>query len=162
MRVASLFQKLYYYKSIDEMPIYNWFKIQETNDLTHVLKVKRKCSKREALILQNALQTMTNEYIDTFGINDQYKKILGLKRDIRIREIQLMTTGERINNTFIKVLKLELTMLLKKNQKVDTSSAWIHAKKYMNGNLDTKTTTVKEFYSILNELKKEVEASHAR
>lgn len=160
MRLLSLFRKLKYFKSIDEMPIYNWFKLQETNELTHLLKVKKLCSKREVLILQNALQSITNEYIDFFGINDQYKKILELKRNIRIKEIQLITTGERINKTFIKVLKSELNLLIQSAQKSDTGNVSVHVNKYMGYRIDLKSTSVKEFYSILNHIKKEAEASY--
>lgn len=149
-----------YFKSIDEMPIYNWFKLQESNDLTYLLKVQRKCSRRDIFTLQTALQDMTNEYIDTFGINEDYKKILELKRDIFIKEAQLAITGERINNTFINVLKGELKIALSKSQKSDTVDVSVHVSKYMGYRIDMKNTSVKEFYSILFHIKKEVEASH--
>lgn len=158
--IFNLFSKFEYYKSIDECPIYVWFKVQESNDLTYLLINKRKCSIKDMAVLKEALYTMTNEYIDTFGISDQYKTILELQRDIRVKEIDLLLTGEKINKTFISILKSKLKAKLEGSQRSDTSSVWIHAKKYMGGNLDMRTTTVKEFYSILNELKKEVEASH--
>ncbi|MES2287771.1 MAG: hypothetical protein V4547_18935 [Bacteroidota bacterium] len=160
MRFLSFFRKLQYHTSIETMPIYSWFKLQETNDLTYLLKVKKECSKSEVLTLQNALQIMTNEYIDTFGINDQYKKILELNRDIFIKKAQLAMTGERINNTFINVLQAELNALLKSNQKSDTGDVIVAMSKHIGGGMiDTKKMTVLEFYQILNHNKKEVQAS---
>ncbi len=159
MNFLRLFSKLNYYKSIDEMPIFNWFKIQETNDLSYLLYKKRGCTPKQAAILKEALQLMTNEYIDTFGISDQYKNILELKRDIRVKEILFATTGEKINKTFISVLQSKLKVALESTQKSDTGSVIVHVNKYMGYRADLKKISVKEFYSILNEIKKEATAS---
>lgn len=160
MKISRLFQKLEYFDSIDTMPIYNWFKLQESNDLGFLLKKKISTTKRDIEILKEVLKKITNEYIDAFGVSDQYKNILQLQSEIRQKEIDFVLTKHRINKTFINVLKGKLKAALESNQRSDTSTvAWVHAKKYMGGSLDMKTTSVREFYSILNEFKKEVEAS---
>lgn len=162
MKIIPLFAKFEYYKSIDTMPIFNWFKVQETNDLTYFLHEKRDCTKKELSILEKALTITTNEYIDTFGVSDKYKKILQLKIDIHRKEIALcIHPEERTELTFLNVLKAQLKEALMVSEKSDTKSVVVHASKYVGGGMiDTKKMTVQAFYSILDELKKEVEASH--
>lgn len=151
-------RKLEYYKNLDELPVFNWFKLQETNDLAFLLLKKRKCSKTEISRLENVVRQLTDEYIDTFGISDEFRNILELKRDLLVKKIDLLLTGKRINKTFIAVLEDKLKAALNTKYKSDTASVSVYVSKYMGYQVNMKTISVKEFYSIINEIKKEAAA----
>lgn len=153
--ILDVFKPLKYYKSIDEMPVYNWFKIQETNDITFALIKKKSITKREFRVLEQALQTITNQYIDTFGISEHYKHILRLQGELKCLEIDLICTNERKYNTFINIKKAELKKALETANKGETTSVKVHAEKYMGRKIDMRTTSVREFYEILKEMQKE-------
>lgn len=153
----SLVNKLSYYTSIDEMPIYNWFKVQETNDLKYVLKVDRKCNKKQLDILTEAMRVMQAEYIDTFGINESYKKILDLKREILELEIKLLITEDRTHQTFIDLKNQELKYTLSTTKTSQVSAVKRCIEKDMGFPINMKTTSVKEFYGIMAEIIKEAE-----
>lgn len=157
VKVISLFAKFEYYKSIDEMPVYNWFKIQETNDITWGLINKRDCTTKQLLTLEFVLHRITNEYLDSFGISDRYRAILRLKGDISCLEADLLLTADRSNLTFIELKQKELGILLKSSNDSDMMSVQIHVRKYMGQKINVKETSVREFYSILREMKKEIE-----
>ena len=155
MNVVNPFRRLEYYKSIDDMPIYNWMKIQETNDISFMLLNHRKVSSKEILELEKGLQSLTDQYIDTFGISSQYKKILQLRNGIRYLEIEFFKTKDRGNLTLIEIKKAEMKLLAKKGAGADKARVHIHVAKYMGGGFNMKTCSVKMFYEILSEMKDE-------
>lgn len=158
MRIVNPFRRLEYYKSIDDMPIYNWFKIQETNDVSWMLLKKRSINGYESIELREALQIVTDQYMDTFGISDEYRKIMRLTLDIRSLEIDFFTTQDRSHLTFIELKKTELKNIAKKSKTADSISVQVHIEKYMGRKINLRETTVKEFYNYLQEMKKEFKA----
>lgn len=162
-KIISLFKKFEYYKSIEELPIFNWFKIQETNDLKWLMKDPGDCTKGQVSTLETYMQKMTDEYVDTFGISDEHRRILMLKTDIACLEIDFLLNGDRKINTFLKIKRKELEKLITKSQSRETTNIQVHVSKYMGGSLiNMRTTTVKEFYGILQEMKKEATKKAAK
>ncbi len=157
MKVVNPFRKLEFYSDIDFLPIANWFKIQETNDVTWLMLKRRSCTKSELAILQKVMSNLTDQYIDSFGLSPNYKRILELKRDIRVKEIKYYLTKDKSILTFIEVDKHSLRALLGTDKKSDYGSVRVHVAKYMGG-ADFKTMSVKFFYEILKEMKKEFKA----
>lgn len=161
MKIIPLFAKFEYYKSIEEMPIFNWLKVQEKNDLRYVLKKYRDATKGELGQLQVAVQLMKNEYIDTFGISEEYKKLLVLDDQIRILEIEYVTTGDRSKLTMIEYKSRQLKANIKTGVKADSGTVKIYVSKYMGFQVNFKEMSVKEFYSILREVVKEARTKTA-
>lgn len=153
--MIRFFKKFEYYNSNDELPVFNWFKIQETEDLTWLLINKRKISKTETEVLKTVLRKLVDDYIDKFGISTQYQRILELQRDIRVKEIEIITTGDKSNKAFIEVYKRELKQLIESNNKADVSDLKANVTKYMKIQLDFKKMPVNEFYSIIKQIKAE-------
>src|ERR1017187_629033 len=138
MRIVNPFRKLEYYKELDALPAWNWFKVQESGDVSYILLKKRKINGKETIELREAFTKLTNEYIDTFGISFEYKNVLMLQRDLRCLEIDYFITQNKIHLTFIEVKKRELKKLMGATQKADSMSVQVHVKKYMGGNIDFK------------------------
>ena len=154
-KIFQLYKKFEYFTSIDEMPIYNWLKIQESNDLTWVMKVKGDATKKQLLILEDSLKKMTDEYIDTFGISDSYRKILRLRGEIACMEVDYCLTQQRSLLTFINVKKKELESIFRNNEKSDSMSVQVHVRKYLGQSVNMRETSVKEYYSIIREIERE-------
>lgn len=152
-----IFNKLEYYKSLDEMPVYNWFKIQQTNDLKYMLVKTRKVSTKEIEELEKGLKKLSSEYIDTFGISDEYRQILELSRDIEVLKIDFILTQDRSLLTMIEIKKDQLKAISQNKNKSDVHKLKMHADKYMGFSINTKETSVKEFYTIIESLKEEVQ-----
>lgn len=157
-KLFSLNKKLEFYNSIDEMPIHNWLQIQETNDLVWVMKEPKDVKRSELNQLEEALQTMTDQYIDTFGISDSYRKILKLKGELRCLEIDFIITAQRTILTLIDIKKAELKIAIEKANNIKSLNARVHAQKYMGQAIDMKITSVKFFYEILQEMQNEHKA----
>lgn len=148
-------KRLNYYKSIEELPVYNWFKIQETNDLRHILKKYGEVSKKELFELEKAITSLTDQYIDTFGISYEFRQQLELKRDIRVMEIDFFLTQDKFKLTFINHKKAQLKVLVTRINKAETGNVKVYVSKYMGFQVDYKKMSVREFYETLREITNE-------
>lgn len=160
--IIDLFRKdLNYYRGIDELPIYNWFKINQTNDLTYLLKEKHEVNKRQLPVLERAFDKIYREYIDTFGVPEQLREILILKRDIRVLEIDIVLTGDFSLQTFIDIKRRELEQLLQKpkEEKVSINDVKAYVEKYMGFRINERECTVKDYYTYVEVLKREATKS---
>lgn len=158
MKIIKLFDSkvLDCYDSIDNLPIYNWYKINQSNDFSWLLKNKRIIKEKEKNKLQEVWQNIFEEYIDTFGMNDSLRKILFLKRDIAVLETDFYLTNDRSLKTKIKIKQYELNKLLSTDKKDSFEEMKSVIGKHQGYRIDDKLVTVKEFYSLIKAIEKEV------
>lgn len=149
-----------HYSSITAMPLANWFRIEETNDLGHLLKFYRKVTKpAERIALYAVWQKITDEFIEAFGVTDEYRKIMMLRMQIRIAEIEHAITDDGIYLTEKSIYEHQLQELTGKRDKSDHDTGVILASKYMGYHIDKCKITVKEFYTILRLMEKQAAKS---
>ena len=139
------------YESIDEMPIYNWFKCVELKDYSYCAKDRVKCDLEACQI---AFSELYAEYVDTFGISQQLQDILGLQNEIDILKIDMVLTNDRGYLTFIELKELELADKLNVKQS-KTNTAKVAIEKYLGFRLNEKEVTVKEYYEYLQAIKED-------
>ena len=139
-----------FYKSIDDLPIFYWFKIFETNELTHLL-IKGKLPQTQLTEIWNDIY---NEFIIKFGVDEKFKEHFNLKKDIILLEIeyaQKKQAGVKFR------LQLELKKLESLNPIQETKQDFhllaSSISKQMGYNVNLKTTSVTEFYSHIKLLK---------
>ena len=140
------------YDTLEDLPIYNWFKVSETNDYRWLLKSYDKESKVDYKPLFDKLN---QEFLDIFGASSEREKLLSLlKRLIKHKADYLLGKKHVIN--YIKVIEFQLEQL--GNQDVRKQSVFeicVVLSKYQSYNVDPKKTNVITFHSIINNLEKE-------
>lgn len=149
--------KMQWYKSIDELPIFNWFKIQDTNDVSWMMIKKKKMTTYRLLVLNKAFSDCQAEYLDAFGVNETYKKILMLKWQISVLRSEMVIHEKRTNKVFIDLKEIELKGILSESKKTETGNVRVMIEKHMGFKLNEKEITVKEFYEYLNDLKSTID-----
>jgi hypothetical protein len=143
-----------YYNSIDELPIFNWFAIEEKNDITFLLKDKKEITPDQRALLLVVWDSLIAQYIDEFGISDSMQEIMLVKKYIKILEIDQELYG--INNTtFIEIELERLKELSQKGQNISNNEVKAYVEKYMGFRLDPKVITVKEYFYYLRVMNKE-------
>jgi hypothetical protein len=146
-----------HYKSIDDLPIFNWNKVNETNDLRWLLKKQseKKLYNRQKNVLEAAWNGIFKEFVDAFGIPEQMLKVLEIKRDIAVLNADIILTGDMVLQTFIEIKQHELKELLTSDVKTGAGEVKVYVEKYMGFKLNERETTVREFYHYLELIKKE-------
>lgn len=158
MNIFDIFSKqnkLDCYETIEEMPIYNWFQIHSTSNLKHILKVKKDITATDLIILEGTFAKLYDEFLDKFGVNETLQKILELKRDIRVLELDMFLNDDFSRETFIDIKKLELESLTKEKTETNYNEVKSYVEKFMGFRLDSKIVTVSEYYTYLELLKQQ-------
>ncbi|MBK6836811.1 MAG: hypothetical protein IPG89_22150 [Bacteroidetes bacterium] len=136
-----------FYESIEDMPIYNWFKVNNGDMRFMLIKQTAKYDGKKA---REYFDKIYSEYIDVFGISESYLKVIELKKQISVLNIEMAITGDRILKNFIKMAQVELNQINSKTNKTNTNEVKVHLEKYLGFRLNEKETSVKEYYTYLN------------
>jgi hypothetical protein len=139
-----------YYKSIEDFPIWNWWKVHETKDLKYLLKENKRLTKHSADIFDK----IYSEFIRTFGISDNYKEYMDKIIEIDIAENEMILGGDSSMETFIDIMKEELKDLNASSSNGTYIDTAIAVEKNMGFKLNAKELSVFEYYSYIESLKK--------
>lgn len=152
-----MIKTILYYSSLDDLPIFNWRMINEKNDLEFLLKKKKKLTEKEQEKLKEVFEIIYDSFIDAWGISDQYRRILELKRDIAVLQARMFLEKDRSIKTEIRIADHELNMLLNKNEngKQSFSEVKAYVDKFMGFRINAHETSVNEYYGYLELMKKQ-------
>lgn len=158
--IKSLFpSKVQYYKGIDDMPIRNWFKINETNDLKWVSKDQSINVSKHVNKLFEAWNKIFDEFIDMFGLPEKMKEILELKREIFVLEAQKNIENNGTLQLFIDIETDKLKELLNTEKEKSTGQARVYVEKFLGFKLNEKETSVKDFYQYIQAMNEQVKST---
>jgi len=136
------------YNSLSELPIHNWWKLNETGDYGYLYKEYREVKDIEPL---EVLRTkLVDELIENRGISKTFKTILSKEIEIARLQNELVITGDRINNTFINIAKEELRLLNQNQTKEDNIAMQAYVDSGMGFQVITETTSVLKFYAYID------------
>lgn len=135
-----------YYTSIENLPIYNWFAIQKSNDVISLLKVQRVVNEDERKELTQVFEFIWREFVDAFGVSDTMRSVLELRRDILVETCDMYLNNDRSRLTFINIKKKELEKILNTQETKGIDNTKGYVEKYLGFRLNSKEVTVKEYY----------------
>ena len=140
------------YSSIDDLPMYNWKKIHDTNELKWLFVTKQEVENNELLEKRWAL--IYDEYLNEFGLSDEYKEILNVKRKIANLQADYIIKGNRITLNYINIEKNALESLYDSSKKGSSfRESLVHLEKMQGIKINTKQITVADYYNYLRSIK---------
>lgn len=138
------------YDSIDDMPIFNWFKCVEKSEYKYCLK----SGEYDEVICKEQFGLLYGQFIDKYGINENLAEIIRLQNKILVHKINLVVNEDRSELTFIEIAQIELDNLLNiKESKSNTAKVAIE--KYLGCQINTKQTSVVEYYDYIEAIKQD-------
>lgn len=142
------------FRSIDELPIKVWFDIHGSGDYRLLLKVIITIDESDFERLFDFWQELYNEYMDRFGLSEEFKDNLNKQIEIANLKAQLVITGKRHLRTIIKIKEEELNSGKTDVEKpVELETLLARMSKYYGFKLESKELTVTQYYSYLNTVK---------
>jgi len=142
-----------HYTSIDDLPQYNWRMISEKNDLSFMLIDKHK--KFDKAKMKIAFDKIKDEYIDTFGINDNYLKILELKKNIAMLEIDI-ALGDAFMEVYLDIAKNDLNRLVNVGEKSKPFETTVRLSKHMGFSVNERLVSVREYADMVNVMRNDL------
>jgi len=145
------------YEGIEDLPIYNWNKVIETSDLKYLIVGKIKLGKNILEFLNKRWEKIYDEYIARFGFSEKFIELLELQMETALLKIEKVETEEQFIQTQININEARINYL-KKKQLENTGMNFYELKsvleKQKGFRIDPKSTTVIEFYTDVETLKK--------
>jgi hypothetical protein len=137
------------YKSIDELPIYNFDMIRKTNDFRYLYKTNdiEKIKKDESL--EKQWEIIFNEYINEFGLSENYKIHLMFLQDAINHYNNAYNKGQTHEITFAKIAELKAEELMKQGENKTLGELSALIAKKMGFRINIKEISVREFYNYI-------------
>ena len=140
-----------YYCSIEDLPVYNWWKLHEKNDFKQLLRaLNDKLDNR----VTDVVKSLQNEFIETFGIDANYAAYLRKQIQIELLKIKIIKTKDRSIENVIDILEIELNELTNREEDKGLNTATIAVEKFMGFKLETKKISTFEYYSYIKAIEK--------
>ncbi len=99
------------------MPIFYWNKVQETGNLSYLIRSKsvyinkKKTSLAKELILKKVWKDLIDEYISKFGLSEEYIDIARKQKELIRLKVERAVNGDKTLTAFIKIIEQELIEL---------------------------------------------------
>ncbi|CAB4152152.1 hypothetical protein UFOVP597_54 [uncultured Caudovirales phage] len=138
-----------YYRLIEEIPLFNWVKINE-GKMIYILKDTD--SEYTDTEIEEAWSDLFDDYLIKRGLGKSYKKLLEVMKKKMILECDYIISGDEFKKTQIEVEIQNLEMLTKKEvNDMSVEKSLIFLSKWIGYRLDWKIITLNEYYIILEE-----------
>lgn len=147
-----------YYNTIDTLPIFNFSKINETEDLRYLVIQSDyfelpKITEKETEELFNVWENINDEIINYVGISEDYKSILRIKKAIALMKVDMITTGDKSSETLIELKEKELLDAMPKiKHELDESIIYIES--VLKIPIDVMKCSVKKYFSYIKFISK--------
>ena len=137
-----------YFNSIEELPIWNWWKIAETGNLIYLHKDSDYKENDYSIVkIWDALQ---DEYLNEFGITEDFREMLSLKKKWIIKKSEYLLTGDRFILNDIDRIESEIDSSTSNISMVKKDDTVIMLEEKLSFPLDPKKMSVKKYYSYIN------------
>jgi CRISPR/Cas system-associated protein Cas5 (RAMP superfamily) len=144
--------KVEIYDSLDA-PVIVWEKVHKTGDLSNLLISKTKINDNLQVKLEAAWEKMYNEYLEEFGFSDSFKSLKNKEIEIALLKCKLIQSEDRSFETEIEIAELELLDIKSEITESDFKEAKIAIEKNLKFQINMSTTSIREFYAYINDLK---------
>lgn len=151
------------YKSIDEIPIWNWNKVNENKNLNYLYKDPSNHGfKAFPLELEELWLDLNQELWDYFGITQTYKRYFALMKRKLILRSNYIITGDKFLLNEIWIIEQDIKRLF--DTRVSerfTKTIW-RLKMYSKIDFDPKKTSVQDYYELIETVNEEVKNNNKK
>jgi len=143
------------YNDLDDLPKYNWDKLNKTGDLSFLLKYKPKFKILKDSELEGVWEKMNDEFIMTHGLTDDHILLLKLKKDFILARAEGMVFGNLQKEMEADLLEVRINNIMQQSEGGVTDMELLDILEEVKGYpVDTKKISVNRFYSMVNNLAK--------
>lgn len=147
----------YSYVSIDDLPIYYWWEVHETGDVTLLLKdSKFPITEKLVNYCSDLWDDLRQQHLDYVGVSQEYSRYLKLIADVALAKLQHAISGDNWDLFKLELKQGELDEIKDSPKEDNSETKALIEKHWLNGQrLDPKKITVKEYYSYIKSLQKQ-------
>ncbi len=134
-----------YYNSIDTMPTFNYLKVVDEDNITFMIRKKGLFGNHE-----RAFENIQRQLVDRFGLSESFIEIIELQKEIIALKCEVAISGDKFNNTFIRIHEEELKQKLEQKS-LKSNELKILIEKWIGFKLNLHEISVSEWFSYLHQ-----------
>lgn len=139
------------YISLDELPIKIWWDINETGNISLLLKRKMAINQNHILILNETFRNLINAFIKEHGFSDKYKEVIEKKKEMALHYVNLIVKEDNTEKVHIRILEREIKelqaeMSIHKGKNLDLK---VYVDKFMGYSIDIYKYSVSEYMNCI-------------
>jgi len=142
------------FASIESLPIWNFYKIKETSDITFLFIDEERhggaITEKEGKELFECWKAIESRFITSFGLNDKFINRLILEQKILLLELDVAIKKDSISKSR---LNIELDKLRQADEDAPKGSivdTVVTVEKFMSFAIDEKVCTVAKFFGYIS------------
>lgn len=138
-----------YFNSIDELPIWNWWKVSETGNFIYLLKENDYNNEDYSLESYKNWLDLQDEYLEFFGMDSDFQKILRLKKQWIDKKSKYIIDNDRFSLTEAEIIESKIKEITDNNKTLNQDSTIILLEEKLGREIDPKKISVKKFYNYI-------------
>jgi hypothetical protein len=127
------------------MPTFNYLKVVDEDNITFMIKKKGLFGNHE-----KAFENIQRQLVDRFGLSESFIEIIELQKEIIALKCEVAITGDKFNNTFIRIHEDELKKKLEQKS-LKSHELKILIEKWIGFKLNLHEISVSEWFSYLHQ-----------
>ena len=151
------------FNSLDELPIWNFKKVQDTADLRYLINLKD--YKNLPLINQKFLnklnviwEDLEIQYYDKIGIEENFKRYISDQKELLISTLENIIEEDEFKLTLHEILEHKFNEKYNKsNQEVNFDENLAILESYYSFPIDIKKTSCTKYFTYIKTMKKRIE-----
>jgi hypothetical protein len=127
------------------MPTFNYLKVVDEDNITFMIKKKGLFGNHE-----KAFENIQRQLVDRFGLSESFIEIIELQKEIIALKCEVAISGDKFNNTFIRIHEEELKQKLEQKS-LKSNELKILIEKWIGFKLNLHELSVSEWFSYLHQ-----------
>jgi hypothetical protein len=127
------------------MPTFNYLKVVDEDNITFLIRKKGLFGNHE-----KAFENIQRQLVDRFGLSESFIEIIELQKEIIALKCELAISGDKFNNTFIRIHEEELKQKLEQKS-LKSNELKILIEKWIGFKLNLHELSVSEWFSYLHQ-----------
>ncbi len=145
------------FSSIYDLPQWNWNQIHLTGNYGYIIKKQSylKLELNNSDHLKQLFNQIYDEYIEEFGLSDNYIKMIEGRKRIAAMQHQYIQTGDRSILNMIEIEELEMKNEFNSSEGLRYEAVVMAIEKRQSIAIDPKTITVYKYNNYIRNIKEE-------
>jgi hypothetical protein len=132
-----------YYNSIENLPVWNWWKISETGNLVYLRKDEN--YELEEFSLSELWEKIHNEDLSLFPISNESKRVMRMKKKWIEKQAKYLVDGDRFALTEAEIIDINIKDSIDTSGSMSNDEIIIFLEEKLGRELNPKELSVKKY-----------------
>ena len=129
-------------------------RIHERGDLRYLYRSVDSDRLKGSVPDEKHWRVLYDQYLAEFGINDKYREYMEKRKEIALKQCDMVLTGDKTLATFIEIEQMELRDMINEKETMNFMEIIAALEKHLGFVLDPKRTTVMKYYTYLRAIER--------